>query len=160
MTKKMPMATIKAEFCDVKYPGDENIMPEANELEQEVVEYLKLANRQGYSEEKLRYFHDDLVTLTPEAFHYFLSAYLLAELESEGGVIGQCLAYWFAEPRSSGSPLKGMTAGEWRDARLRLFSLRQREALIEFFRYEAQDDLFREEAQQAIQNLTAEQRGT
>ena len=160
MTKEMLTAGIKAAFSGVEYPGDENIIPSANELEKEVVEYLKLAIRQGYSEEKLRYFYDDLGILTPEAFHYFLSAYLLAELEGEKGVIGQCLAYWFAEPRSSGSPLKGMTAGEWRDARLKRFSPRQREALLEFLRYEAQGDLFSEDAHRAIQNLMAENRGT
>lgn len=156
MTKEMLMAEIKAAFSGVEYPGDGNIDPSANELEREAVTYLQSASRQGYSEEKLRYFHDDLGGLTPEAFHYFLSAYLLAELEGEHGVIGQYLAYWLSEPRSSGSPLKGMTAGEWRDARLKRFSPHQREALIEFLRYEAQGDLFSEEAQRAIENLIAE----
>jgi hypothetical protein len=112
MTKEMLIAEIKAAFSNIEYPGDENIIPSANELEREVVEYLKLASRQGYSEEKLRIFHDDLGILTPESFRYFLPAYLLAELEGECGVIGQYLAFWFSEPRSSGSPLKGITAGE------------------------------------------------
>jgi len=98
--------------------------------------------------------------LSPGAFHYFLSAYLLAELEAEQGVIGQYLAYWLARPRDSGSPLKGVAAGEWRDARLARLSARQRQALVEFLRYEAQDDLFSEEAQAAIRTLLAEHRGT
>lgn len=160
MTKEALIAEIKAAFSNVAYPGDENIIPSANELEKEVVEYLQLASRQGYSEEKLRGFYDDSGILAPEAFHYFLSAYLLAELEGEQGVIGQHIAYWFSQPRSSGSPLKDITAGDWRDARLRLLSPRQRETLITFLRYEAQDDLFSEDAQQAIQNVMAENPGT
>ena len=159
MTKETLIAEIKAAFSDVEYPGDENIIPSANELEREAVKYLQLASRQGYSEEQLRYFHDDLGILTPEAFHYFLSAYLLAELEGEHGVIGQYIAYYCSQPPSSGSPLKGITAGEWREARLKWFSVRQREVLLEFLRYEAQDDLFSEDAQRAIQNLMAENTG-
>ena len=156
MTKETLITEITAAFSDVDYPGDEHIIRSANPLERAAVEYLKVSSRQGYSEEKLRYHHDDMGILTPEAFHYFLAAYLLAELEKENGIIGGYIVYWFSQPRMSGSPMKGMTAGEWMDERLALFSPRQRQALVEFLTFMGQaDDMLLEDTREAIQNVMA-----
>ena len=76
--------TIKAAFAGVPYPGDNNITrcPYHCKPCQEISDYFKQKGWEGHSVEDLRDHHTALSLFTPEAFHYFLPAFMLASLES------------------------------------------------------------------------------
>lgn len=76
--------TIKAAFADVSYPGDNNITrcPYHCRPCQEITDYFKGKTWEGHAVEDLRDHHSALSLFTPEAFHYFLPAFMLASVES------------------------------------------------------------------------------
>jgi hypothetical protein len=75
---------IESAFADVPYPGDNNITrcPYRCRPCQEVAEFFKGKTWRGNSVEDLRDHHIALSLFTPEAFQYFLPAFMLASLES------------------------------------------------------------------------------
>ena len=75
---------IRAAFADVEYPGDNNIVrcPYHCRPCEEIVEYFRGKTTEGHSVEDLRDHHTALTLFTPEAFQYFLPAFMIASLES------------------------------------------------------------------------------
>lgn len=75
---------IRAAFADVPYPGDHNITrcPYHCRPCQEISDFFKGKTWEGHAVEDLRDHHIALSLFTPEAFHYFLPAFMLASLES------------------------------------------------------------------------------
>jgi hypothetical protein len=60
-------------------------------------EYFRGRPWQGHSTERLRHFESSMCFFTPQAFRYFLPAYMLAELDDpdEANAIAQGIAFHF-----------------------------------------------------------------
>lgn len=122
--------TIKEVFADVPYPGDSNITHcpyHCNPCE-EIAEYFRGKGWEGHSVEDLRDHHTALSLFTPEAFHYFLPAFMLASIESYDNlnILPDSIRFHFDFNL------------EHRDhflVRLTKFSDEQRKVIIEFLRY-------------------------
>jgi hypothetical protein len=122
--------TIKEAFADVPYPGDKNITrcPYHCKPCEEISEYFKGKGWEGHSVEDLRDHHTALSLFTPEAFHYFLPAYMLASIESydKTDILPDSIRFHFEFNL------------DHRDhflVRLSKFSEAQRNAIVEFLRY-------------------------
>ncbi len=91
--------TIQKAFADVSYPGDDNIThcPYKCAECRRIAEYFKGRDWQGQSVDELRKHHVALSLFTPEAFHYFLPAFMLVSLDSyeKGDVIPDAIRFHF-----------------------------------------------------------------
>lgn len=122
--------TIKHAFADVEYPGDNNITrcPYHCGPCQEIADYFKGKTCEGHSVEDLRDHHTALSLFTPEAFHFFLPAFMLASIESYNNtdILPDSIRFHFDFNL------------EHRDhflVRLTNFSQEQREVIIEYLRF-------------------------
>jgi len=122
--------TIKTAFADVPYPGDRNITrcPYHCKPCEEISDYFKGKGWEGHSVEDLRDHHTALSLFTPEAFHYFLPAFMLASVESYDNmdILPDSIRFHFE------------FSLEHRDhflVRLTKFSEEQRKVIIEFLRF-------------------------
>ncbi len=121
---------IKTAFAEVLYPGDNNITrcPYRCRPCQEIADYFKGKTWEGHGVEDLRDHHTALSLLTPEAFHYFLPAFMLASLESydKTDILPDSIRFHFEFNL------------DHRDhflVRLTKFSEEQRKVITEFLRY-------------------------
>ena len=75
--------TIESVFTDVPYPGDGNITRCPYHCAEclAVAKFFKGRSWQGNTVEELREHHTALALFTPEAFHYFLPAFMLASID-------------------------------------------------------------------------------
>ena len=75
---------IQEAFASVEYPGDENITrcPYNCSECRRIAEYFKGKAWTDQAGEELRQYHVALSLFTPEAFHYFLPAFMLASIDS------------------------------------------------------------------------------
>jgi hypothetical protein len=91
--------TIAKAFADVPYPGDDNITRCPYHCAEcgRIAEYFRGREWTGQTAEELRKYHVALSLFTPEAFHYFLPAFLLASLDSyeKGDVIPDSIRFHF-----------------------------------------------------------------
>lgn len=75
--------SIKAAFANVPYPGDDRIADHQNCLEcDDVRAHFRGATWFGHSVEELQQYRSALPLFTPEAFQYFLPAFMLVSLEA------------------------------------------------------------------------------
>ena len=122
--------TIKAAFASVPYPGDNNITrcPYHCKPCQEIADYFKGKGWEGHSVEDLRDNHTALSLFTPEAFHYFLPAFMLASIESYDNmdILPDSIRYHFEF---------NLDHRDYFLVRLERFSDEQRKVIIEFLRY-------------------------
>ena len=90
---------IEEAFTGVAYPGDNNITrcPYNCSECRRVAEYFKGKTLTGYTAEELRGYHVALTLFTPEAFHYFLPAFMLVSLGSyeKGDVLPDAIRFHF-----------------------------------------------------------------
>ena len=113
-------------FADAPYPGDDNLTecpcPEC----QEIAEYFRGKTWRGHTVRNLRYHEAALNLLTAEAVHYFLPAFVLAELEDpeEADVIYDGLIFIFTPSGSSRQK-----------ENIKLLSKAQSEVMIDYLRY-------------------------
>ena len=83
---------IAAAFADVPRPGDEHI-GRWRAPEMEMVEELRARHWRDVPADVARYHFDGLRSLTPEAFHFYLPAFLIASLDDPD-------PEWSADPRA------------------------------------------------------------
>lgn len=82
MEKELLITTIRLAFADVPYPGDDNISdPEGRDEGEGATEAFRGRSWQSLKLDEL--WVPSLYSMTPEAFHYFLPAYLIRSLEDE-----------------------------------------------------------------------------
>jgi hypothetical protein len=90
---------IEEAFAGVPYPGDTNITrcPYNCTECRRVAEFFKGKTQTGYKLEELRVNHVSLTLFTPEAFHYFLPAFMVISLDSyeKGDVIPDAIRFHF-----------------------------------------------------------------
>jgi hypothetical protein len=91
--------TIEKAFRDVPYPGDDNITrcPYNCAECRRVATFFKGKEWTGHDAVELRAYHVALSLFTPEAFHYFLPAFMLVSLDhyEKGDVIPDAIRFHF-----------------------------------------------------------------
>ena len=122
--------TIEKAFADVAYPGDHNITrcPYNCSECRRVADYFKGKTWQGHQVEELRPQHVALALFTPEAFHYFLPAFMLVSIGGyeKGDVITDGIRFHFEYTQE----IKGHYA-----VRMSKFTQPQRKAIIDYLVY-------------------------
>src|SRR5271154_3680818 len=92
-------SAIEEAFADVPYPGDENITrcPYRCSECTRVALYFKGKGQSGHAETDLRANHVALSLFTPEAFHFFLPAFMVMSLGSfeKGDIIPDAIRFHF-----------------------------------------------------------------
>ncbi len=125
-------ASIEEAFADVPYPGDDNIT-NCGYKENfgsacweciEIADYFRSKTWHSHKVKDLRYHEAALNLFTEEALHYYLPAFVLAELEDpeEADVIYDGLIFIFTPSGSSGAK-----------ENVQLLSPAQRKVMIEYF---------------------------
>jgi len=116
---------IETAFASVPYPGDKTIT--ATYDDEGVAEYFCRASWQGHPVEMLRYHSCALSFFTPKAYHYYLPAFMLAELaDAEAAdIIADCIVFDFSPSLSIGLLAE----------RIALFSRPQLTAIKAFIEY-------------------------
>ncbi len=119
--------TIEAAFANVPYPGDGNIThcPYNCSECRRIAIYFKGKSWTGNTLEELRLQHVALSLFTPEAFHYFLPAFMLVSLEEyeKGDVIPDAIRFHFEYSQEMKSHFA---------VRMSKFSAAQRAVIIEY----------------------------
>ncbi|EEF63272.1 DUF6714 family protein [Pedosphaera parvula] len=91
--------SIEEAFADVTYPGDNNITrcPYNCRECRRIAEYFRGKQWTGYPVEELRNNNAALSLFTPQAFHYFLPAFMLASIDfyEKGDVIPDAIRFHF-----------------------------------------------------------------
>jgi len=89
---------IELAFTDTPYPGDDNI---AGPNDEGTLEYFSGKTWKGHSARELRKHSSSLYFLTPDAFRYFLPAYMVAAVEQpdEADIISLTIALEFSRWR-------------------------------------------------------------
>ncbi len=122
--------SIEQAFATVEYPGDNNITrcPYHCAECRRIAEHFKQTTWTGHSLEDLRNHHVALSLFTPEAFHYFLPAFMLVSLSGyeKGDVIPDAIRFHFEYSQE----MKGHFA-----VRMSKFSPAQRKAIIDYLIY-------------------------
>ena len=119
--------TIEEAFADVAYPGDNNITrcPYNCSECRRVADHFKGRLGTGHTLEELREYHVALSLFTPEAFHYFLPAFMLVSVDAyeKGDVIPDAIRFHFEYSQE----MQGHFA-----VRMSKFSTAQRHAIIDY----------------------------
>jgi hypothetical protein len=124
----MPLKeSIEEAFADVPYPGDANIThcPYNCSECRRIAAYFKGKESKGYKAEELLDYHVALSLFTPEAFHFFLPAFMLASLDKyeKGDVIPDSIRFHFEYSQE----MQGHFA-----VRMSKFTTAQRHAIIDY----------------------------
>src|SRR5579863_6629020 len=118
---------IEQAFKDVPYPGDNNITrcPYHCAECRRIAEFFKGREWTGHTAEELRKYHVALSLFTPEAFHYFLPAFMLVSMTryEKGDVIPDAIRFHF----EYSAEMQGHFA-----VRMSKFSPEQRNAIIDY----------------------------
>ncbi len=139
---------IESTFADAPYPGDDRITDHEDCLEcAEIAEYFRGTSWRVHSLAKLWEHHAALSLFTPDAFHYFLPAFMLATLEQprEADLIPHSIAFHFT---------RGLSDEEQFTQRFSRFSTAQRQAVAAFLReYAATGEFWASEVPEALATL-------
>lgn len=91
--------TIEEAFANVSYPGDNNITrcPYNCSECRRIAAHFKGKTWEGHTAEELRGYQVALTLFTPEAFHYFLPAFMLVSMDSyeKGDVLPDAIRFHF-----------------------------------------------------------------
>ena len=121
---------IRAAFADVPYPGDNNITrcPYHCRTCREIADFFKGKTWEGHALEDLRDHHTALSLFTPEAFHYFLPAFMLGSLDSPDKInlLPDAIRYHFEF---------NLDHRDYFSVHLTRFSEEQRQVIIDFLRH-------------------------
>jgi hypothetical protein len=126
--------TIHRTFGDIPYPGDDDIVPrdmKNDRSSQEVRRAFRGKPWQSLTKEEVYRHCDDLVFMTPEAYHFFLPGFMVHCLLTPLEVNTACssIVYELAPPEQ-------IEDQEWWRQRVSLFNRMQGEAIVEFLIYE------------------------
>lgn len=119
--------TIETAFAEVPYPGDDNITrcPYHCAECRRIADFFKGKTWPHLTLEGLRAHHVALSLFTPEAFHYFLPAFMLVSMVSyeKGDVIPDAIRFHF----EYSAEMQGHFA-----VRMSRFTVEQRHAIIDY----------------------------
>ena len=119
--------SIENAFASVPYPGDNNLTrcPYHCAECRRIAEFFKGKVWAGQTLEELKNYHVALSLFTPEAFHYFLPAFMLVSLDhyDKGDVIPDSIRFHFEYSQEMRSHFA---------VRMSKFSHEQRKAIIDY----------------------------
>ena len=115
---------IEIAWRDVPYPGDDNIFTPDSYDDEDIVNYFGGTTWRGHDPAKLRAHSSAFTFFTPEAFHYWLPAFMIAEIENpaEADVIGDYIPW--------------SLSNKYAPQRWPLFSQAQRNAVASYLRFQ------------------------
>jgi hypothetical protein len=115
---------IEDAWREVPYPGDDKIFTPDSYDDEDIVNYFGGTTWRGHSPANLRAHSSAFTFFTPEAFHYWLPAFMIATIQSpeEADVIDDYIARHLGAHHAP----KGWT----------LFSPVQRQAVAGYFRFQ------------------------
>jgi hypothetical protein len=115
---------IEEAWRDALYPGDDNIFTPDSYDDEDIVNYFRGTTWRGHDPVKLRAHSSAFTFFTPEAFHYWLPAFIIAAVKDpeEADVIVDYI------PRSVSD---GYASQRWP-----LFSQVQRQAVAAYLRFQ------------------------
>src|SRR5687767_12111921 len=118
---------IENAWRDVEYPGDDRIFTPDSYDDEDITNYFRGTTWRGHDTAKLRARSSAFTFFTPEAFHYWLPAFLIAAVENpeDADVLLDYI------PRS--------VSDGYASRRLLLFSQAQREALAAYLRFQIEN---------------------
>ncbi len=115
---------IEDSWREVPYPGDDKIFTPDSYDDEDIVNYFGGTTWRGHSPADLRAHSSAFTFFTPEAFHYWLPAFMIAAIQNRGeaDVIVDYIAWYLgAHSAPKGWPL---------------FSPAQRRAVAAYFRFQ------------------------
>jgi hypothetical protein len=123
---------IEEAWRDVPFPGMKNIFTPDSYDDEDIVRYFGNTTWRGHDPANLRAHSSAFTFFTPEAFHYWFPAFLIAAIQNpeEADVIVQYIPWSLYDKKS---------ARRWR-----LFTDSQKRAVVSYLRYQV--ELFPEEA--------------
>jgi len=74
--------SIESAWRDVAYPGDNKIFTPDSHDDEDIVNYFRGTTWRGHEPAKLRAHSSAFTFFTPEAFHYWLPAFMIAAIEN------------------------------------------------------------------------------
>ena len=144
------VADLKEAWATVPYPGDNNITSHPCFECEEIAEYFRGKSPwDNFPIQELRYHHAALSLFTPAAHHYFLPAFILADLTDrrEADVIGENILYGFANAPTD----------EWLAPRLRLFTPFQKQVIWKYLKKSNTDQYSEDYVAKARRTLGVEE---
>lgn len=84
MTAPEVIRQIEAAWRDVPYPGDDHIFTPDSYDDEDIVNYFGGTTWRGHKPADLRAHSSAFTFFTPEAYHYWLPAFLIAAIEDPG----------------------------------------------------------------------------
>jgi hypothetical protein len=118
-------------FAEVEYPGDVHLIENPRHPEyEELTEFFRGTTWRSHSAAKLRWHSRALSLFTPAAWHYFLPAFVIADLEDPlaTDVLGGTVRTQFA-------PTSRQHDFRFASPRMSRLTAEQRKALAGYFRY-------------------------
>lgn len=133
MTAMEVIQKIEEAWRDVSYPGDDKIFTPDSYDDEGIVEYFAGTSWRDHTPSDLRAHSSAFSFFTPEAYHFWLPAFMIAEITNpeEADVIGEYIAWSVSDDRGGKA---------WP-----LFSRAQREAVTAYLRF--QIETFKDAAQ-------------
>lgn len=115
---------IEEAWSEVPYPGDDKIFTPDSYDDEDIVNYFGGTTWRGHSPADLRCHSSAFTFFTPQTFHYWLPAFIFAELQNpkEADVIGERIAWSVCDKYAS--------------ERWPLFSAEQKKAVAAYFRFQ------------------------
>jgi hypothetical protein len=114
---------VRAAFSDVPYPGDDRITGSCYPWDEGVSDYFRGKGQDGHRVEVLREHVAALSFFLPEAYHYYLPAFVIAELEDPetADIICDSIFYDFSHDKA--------------DSLIARLTPAQRQAMFHYFEY-------------------------
>jgi hypothetical protein len=109
---------------DVPYPGDEHIFTPDSYDDEDIVNYFGGTTWQGHTPANLRAHSSAFTFFTPEAFHYWLPAFMIAAIQNpeEADVICEYIPW--------------SVSNQYASERWPLFTASQRQAVATYLRFQ------------------------
>lgn len=136
-TAKAVRGQIEKAFAHRAYPGDENLVagvsPQSADDEEEIARVMRGKHWKGLSVQFLRLHESGLYFLSPEAFRFYLPAYLIASIvdPNKADIIAENLFTAFAFPAEDISPARI----KWWADRMNGFTEAEKQAIKSWLEY-------------------------
>lgn len=141
MTSTEVILAIESAWQGVPYPGDDKIFTPDSYDDEDIINYFSGTTWRGHDAASLRAHSSAFTFFTPEAFHYWLPAFMVAAMQNPqaADVVVDRIAW--------------SVSGEYAAQRWPLFSPAQRQAVAAYFRFQIEN--FPESADDERQALEA-----
>lgn len=138
MEREELKSLVREAFADVEYPGNDNIagcsrsaLPGGCYECDGIAEYFKRTTWQQHNTETLRGCDDAILLFKVEALHYYLPAFMIAELDDSS----DCMPNVYGAIEAAHRASVDAHISAKREKYVKLLSALQRAAIVEYFKY-------------------------